>query len=145
MFRSRKKNHEPEYVRSARKKVRAKKWFYRHFSLYLVAIAFLASMNMLDNYMLEPWFLYPALSWGMVISLHYLWVFGFPGTKAGTKEWEEKELAREIARRAPAKPLAALPPEKKEDPSVNMDEHLELREVNKEEAKSPVYRTDDLV
>ena len=85
MFRSRKKNHEPEYVRAARKKVRAKKWFYRHFSLYTVVITFIASMNMLDNYMIEPWFLYPALSWGMVIALHYLWVFGFPGTKADRK------------------------------------------------------------
>mgnify|MGYP001796206854 CR=1 FL=1 len=145
MFSSRNKDREPEYVRAARKKVKAKKRFYRHFSLYAVIVAFLASINMLDNYMMEPWFLYPALSWGTLIALHYLWVFGFPGTKAGTREWEEKELAREIARRAPSKPIAALPPQKSEDSSVNMDEHLELREVKKEELKSPVYRTDDLV
>ncbi len=142
---ARKHNQEPEYVRSARKKVRSKKRFYRHFSLYAVFVAFIASINMLDNYMMDPWFLYPALSWGMVVAIHYLWIFGIPGSKAGTKEWEEQELARELARRAPSDPVAALPPEKADDPSVNMDEHLELREVKKEQVKSPVYRTDDLV
>lgn len=141
----RKKKNEPEHIRVARKKVRAKKFFYRHFSLYGIIVLFLFCINAMDNYLIEPWFMYPALSWGVFIAIHYVWVFGMPFTKAGTREWEERELAREIARLAPAEPVAALPPEKESTPEFSMDEHLELKEVSKEKSKKPVYRTDDLV
>lgn len=155
MLRRRKRNDEPDYVRAARKKVRAKKWFYRHLSVYGVIITFLFCINILEasqSGYYEMWFLYPALSWGVLIALHYLFLFGLPGSKAGTREWEERELAREIQRLAPDhlmnEPVAALPAENESDSRVNMDEHLELKEVQKEKSikkKSPVYRTDDLV
>ena len=153
MLRRRKRNDEPDYVRAARKKVRAKKWFYRHFSIYGVIILFLFSINMLEaaeSGWYEMWFMYPTLSWGVLIALHYIFVFGLPGTNAGTREWEERELAREIQRLAPDMPIetpvAALPAEQKSE-GLNMDDHLELREADKhkEKKKSPVYRTDDLV
>ena len=148
MFR-RNRTDEPDYVRAARKKVRAKKWFYRHFSVYGVIILFLACINILDSAQsgyYEMWFLYPALSWGVLVAIHYLFLFGLPFTKVGTREWEEQELAREIQRRAPQEPqpIAALPPEQ-EPEGLDIDEHLKLREVAKKKQKSPVYRTDDLV
>lgn len=141
----RNRKDEPEYIRKARKKVRAKKWFYRHFSVYGVIILFLFFMNMLEGGMNDPWFLYPALAWGVFIAIHYLFVFGLPGSNAGTKEWEERELARELAKMAPEETVVALPPERTESPEFNLDEHLELREVDKQKTKNPVYRTDDLV
>lgn len=147
--RRRNRTEEPDYVRAARRKVRAKKWFYRHFSVYGVIILFLFSINMLEaaeSGWYDMWFMYPALSWGVLIALHYIFIFGLPGTNAGTREWEERELAREIKRLAPEAPVAALPAEKKSE-GLNIDDHLELKEVRKVEQKekSPVYRTDDLV
>lgn len=140
----RNKKNEPDYVRQARRKVRAKKWFFRHFSIYLVAGFFFFSMNVLDNSLYEPWFLYPVLSWGTLVAIQYLWVFGLPFTKAGTREWEEREFARELAKRAPEAefPVQQLVAEKSR---VDMDDHLELQEVGKEKAPSPIYRADDLV
>lgn len=142
---ARKQTHEPDYVRVARRKVKAKKFFYRHFSIYGVFVLFFFSMNVLDNIVDDPWFMYPSLSWGVLVAIHYLLVFGLPGSKAGTKEWEERELAKEIARLAPNEPLVALPPSVEDDKSFSMDEHLELKEVAKEKETSTVYRTDDLV
>jgi hypothetical protein len=136
----------PDHIRQARRKVRAKKWFFRHFSLYLVASFFFFSMNILDNDLYEAWFLYPVISWGTLVAFQYLLVFGFPFTKAGTSEWEERELAREIARRAPAEYEEIAPPAPRHiapKKPVDMDDHLELQEVSK--VKKPIYRTDDLV
>ena len=146
MILRRNRKDEPEHIRLARRKVRSKKRFFRHFSVYGVFTLFLLGINMLDNFLLDPWFMYPALSWGTLVAIHYLWVFGLPGSNAGTREWEERELAREIERLAPEEPLAALPPEKplKAD-EFDLDAHLELREVSKEKAEVPVYRNDDLV
>ena len=96
----RNRRNEPEHVRQARRKVRSKKWFFRHFSIYLVISIFFFCMNMLDSPH-DPWFLYPVISWGTLIGIQYLWTFGLPFTKAGTREWEERELARELAKSAP--------------------------------------------
>lgn len=140
----RNKKNEPEHVRQARKRVRAKKWFYRHFSIYAVFSLFFFFMNMVIDGTHDIWFIYPVLSWGTIIATQYLMTFGLPFTKAGTKEWEEKELAKELAKVAPA----VLPLAQAIDKGVDMDEHLELREVAEvaaEKAKEPIYRTDDLV
>jgi hypothetical protein len=142
----RNRRNEPEHVRQARRKVRAKKWFFRHFSIYLAASFFFFSINMLDSGMYDPWFLYPVISWGTLIAIQYLWTFGMPFTKAGTREWEERELARELAKsghhyQEEEEPqLQRLMPE-----SVNMDDHLKLQEVSKEKVVDPIYRNDDLV
>ena len=140
----------PDHVRQARRKVRAKKFFYRHFAIFLASGFFFFSMNVLDNDLYEPWFLYPVISWGTLIVVQYLWTFGFPLTKAGTSEWEARELEREIAKRAPAAVLEAprdlsLPRTEpvKRSRKVDIDDRLELREVRK--SKQPAYRTDDLV
>lgn len=137
----------PDHVRQARRKVRAKKWFFRHFSIYLAVSFFFFSMNWMDDgFRGEVWFLYPVISWGTLIVIQYLWTFGFPFTKAGTREWEERELAREIAKRAPFEPAELPPPAPRRivaEKPLNIDDHLDLQEVSK--VKKPVYRTDDLV
>jgi hypothetical protein len=132
------KNSEPDYIRQARKKVRVKKWFYRHLSTYLAFIFFLFSINMVDDPS-DPWFLYPAVVFGGLLLLHYLWVFGLPFTKAGTREWEEQEVARELAKFTPQLPLAS------NSNQVDMDEHLELREIQPSKEAHPIYSKEDLV
>jgi len=138
--------NEPEHVRLARRKVRSKKWFFRHFSIYLAASFFFFSINMLDSGMYDTWFLYPVISWGTLVAIQYLWTFGLPFTKAGTREWEERELARELARSAPDyQEEQQVPVQRLISDSVNMDDHLELQEVSKEKVIDPIYRNDDLV
>lgn len=151
-MRRRKRNahsDEPEYIRKARKRVRARKGFIRHFSVYLVCIAFLFGINMLTD-PFEFWFLFPAMSWGVAIGIHYFSVYGLPFTDAGTEEWEQRELAKEIARRAPQREqqLPLLESSSSSSPSVDMDEHLELREVKrmeKRKEKLTGYQDEDFV
>lgn len=143
----RNRRNEPEHVRKARRKVRSKKWFFRHFSIYLVISIFFFCMNMLDSPH-DPWFLYPVISWGTLVAIQYLWTFGLPFTKAGTREWEERELARELAKSAPGyqdTKEEAPPVQRLVSSGVNIDDHLELQEVSKEKVAEPIYRNDDLV
>lgn len=147
MFR---KNKQLDAYGQARKKVRAKKLFYRHFSAYAVLILFFFLMNLTEG-LHDIWWIYPALSWGTLVLLHRLWVFGLPFTKAGTKEWEEKEIAREMAKINAPLPLAAAPqddllsaaPVIQE--SVDIDDHLELKEVARQKEELRAYGKDDFV
>ena len=50
--------------------------FYIHFIAYLGSIAFLALINMLMTTTRYPWFLWPALGWGLGLFFHYMGVFG---------------------------------------------------------------------
>jgi Na+/melibiose symporter-like transporter len=130
---------EQDHIRLARQRVRSKKRFFRHFSVFIAVIGFFFLMNIVTEPDGELWFIYPALVWGVPLAIHYLMVFGLPFTKAGTPEWEERELEREIQRMQPHLP----PPQRR--PLVNMDEHLELKTLAKEKATKSGYEADDLV
>ncbi len=82
--------------RKARRRVRAKKGFYYHFAVYFCIISFLAFVNVAD-FDGEVWFVYPMMAWGIAIAMHYVGVFGIPGSKKLlSKEWEEREMEREL-------------------------------------------------
>lgn len=133
---------EQDHIRLARQRVRSKKRFFRHFSVFIAVIGFFFLMNMAtDGPRGELWFIYPALVWGVPLTIHYLMVFGLPFTKVGTPEWEEQELEREIQRLQPHLP----PPQRR--PLVDIDEHLELKTLDKEKARAARggYADDDLV
>ena len=113
---------EEEIYRKAKKRVKAKKDFYWHFAVYLVIGAFFFAMNMFT--FKGFWFYYPMLCWGIAIAFHYLAVFGLPwGTLS--KEWEEKEIEREMNRR-----LKELP-EEIDEPLELPEDELELRDFKK--------------
>ncbi len=79
----------------ARKRVQAKKGFYTHFGIFAIVITFLAIINILtftDGF----WFLYPMFGWGVGVAIHYIGVFGFPGTKILSKEWEDDQMEKEM-------------------------------------------------
>ena len=44
----------------------------------------------------EIWFVFPMMGWGIGLTIHYLNVFGFPGSKVLGHDWEQKELEKEI-------------------------------------------------
>lgn len=150
--------NDQKLYRLAQRKAKAKKWFYRHLALYGVFSTFLLLMNLLDGGSLielwSLWALYPILSWGTVVAVHYLWLFGIPFLdKAGTREWEAAQVEREFAKlqAATGAPLPLQAPvsaaKKVAVNSQQLDEHLELREVPKKQKAllSDGYKQEDLV
>jgi signal transduction histidine kinase len=65
---------EEELVRRARRRARAEVGFYTHLMSYLGVMAFLALINLMTTR--YPWFLWPALGWGIGLFAHYMAVFG---------------------------------------------------------------------
>lgn len=87
---------EEEVVGRARRRARAEVGFYTHMMSYLGVIAFLALVNLLTTR--YPWFLWPALGWGIGLFSHYMAVFG--GRMMRERFWEpavEREVRREKA------------------------------------------------
>jgi 2TM domain len=116
--------------KKAKKRVQAKKGFYAHFTSYICTISFLFIINMLTSPM-HWWFYWPMLGWGIGIVSHYFGVFGLPGTHALSKDWEEREMERELRK---LEKKEGTPPYLREgnfDPDLNLDEHLELKELRK--------------
>lgn len=89
---------EDKIYELARKRVKEKKGFYLHFSVYLAVGAFFFIMNALTYYdSYEWWFFFPLMPWGVALTIHYFSVFGLPGG-ALSHDWEERELRKEIQR-----------------------------------------------
>lgn len=61
-------------LKRARRRARAEVGFYAHLMSYLGVIGFLALLNVLTAR--YPWFLWPALGWGLGLFAHYMAVFG---------------------------------------------------------------------
>ena len=114
---------EEEFLR-AKKRVKAKKSFYQHLMSYAIVNLFLLVLNLLTS----PgtlWFVYPLLGWGLGLAFHYVDVFGIPGFDILSKEWEEKELERELSQyRQQTTSTKAV-----KHPSTSKDKGLELKEL----------------
>ena len=65
---------EAAILKRARRRARAEVGFYAHLMSYLGVIGFLALINVLTAR--YPWFLWPALAWGLGLFAHYMAVFG---------------------------------------------------------------------
>ena len=73
----------------AARKVRSKKRFYRHFAVFLASMFLMFSINIFNyRWHVGVWAIYPLVTWGSMILLQYLLVFGFPITGALSEEWE---------------------------------------------------------
>ena len=110
------------------KKVKAKKGFYLHFGIYVIIIIFLAVINWLTGGRgrIDWWVAFPAVSWGAAVAIHALGVFIFSGDGVFGEEWENKKIEREMNKRGYSMDKA-LPAEE----TLDIDEHLELKEVEK--------------
>ena len=109
---------EDEYLK-AKKRVKAKKGFYWHLATFVIVNGFLFLINLLTSPG-DWWYLFPLISWGVSLVFHFIAVFGIPGLNFNNKEWEEKEIDKELRKRAPEAPLPTEP-----------DEELELKEFRK--------------
>lgn len=65
---------EQAILKRAKKRANAEYGFYSHLTSYLSVIAMLALINIFTTR--YPWFLWPALGWGIGIFSHYMAVFG---------------------------------------------------------------------
>jgi signal transduction histidine kinase len=65
---------EAAILRRARRRARAEVGFHAHLMSYLGVLAFLALINVMTSR--YPWFLWPALGWGIGLFSHYMAVFG---------------------------------------------------------------------
>jgi signal transduction histidine kinase len=65
---------EDDTLRRARRRAAAEVGFYTHLMSYLGVMAFLALINLFTTR--YPWFIWPALGWGMGLFSHYMAVFG---------------------------------------------------------------------
>jgi signal transduction histidine kinase len=67
-------SHEAQVLRRARRRAAAEAGFYTHLMSYLGVIAFLALINFFTTW--YPWFIWPALGWGIGLFSHWMAVFG---------------------------------------------------------------------
>jgi signal transduction histidine kinase len=80
-------------VRRARQRAAVEAGFYLHFVTYLGVIAFLALINLLTAR--YPWFIWPAMGWGIGVLSHYMAVFG---SRAVRERFFDRALERELRR-----------------------------------------------
>jgi signal transduction histidine kinase len=84
---------DAQVLARARRRARVEIGFYTHLMSYLGVIAFLALINLLTTS--YPWFIWPALGWGIGIFSHYMAVFG---GKVMRERYFEPAVEREVRR-----------------------------------------------
>ncbi len=68
--------------------------FFRHLRTYIVVNFFMLLINIFDG---EPFGWMPVIFlWGIGLGLHYLKVFGLPGSGIFSRDWEQKLIEKEI-------------------------------------------------
>ena len=82
-----------ERLRRARRRAAAEVGFYSHLMSYLGVMAFLALINLLTTR--YPWFIWPALGWGIGLFAHYMAVFG---SRLLRERYFDPALEREVRR-----------------------------------------------
>jgi len=94
--REERKDEDPEQVvlRRARRRAAAVVAFYAHLATYVGVIALLALINLLTSPM-YPWFLWPAMGWGIGVFSHYTAVFGSAWVK---ERFFDPAVEREVRR-----------------------------------------------
>ncbi|MBI3785706.1 MAG: 2TM domain-containing protein [Deltaproteobacteria bacterium] len=84
---------DDEVLRKARRRAKAEAGFYMHLMSYLGVLAFLALINIMTTS--YPWFLWPALGWGIGLFSHYMAVFASHMVR---QRYFEPAVQREVRR-----------------------------------------------
>ncbi len=111
------KKNEPDIYQEARRRVAEKAKFYKHLYFYLIFNGIFFIMALFRGRPFMP--LTVAIFWGIGVMFHYLKVFGIPGSGILSKEWEDREINKEIHRM------------KGESKDLSPDEKMELKELRK--------------
>jgi len=114
----------------AKKRVEAKREFYRHLGSYFVMSTFFFLLNAVTSFG-NWWFYWPMLGWGLAVLFHYVDVFGIPGIDPMTPEWEEQQMRREMRR---------LEREERPRRPASSDDRLDLRPLEKKRPPAPSPR-----
>lgn len=134
---------QKEIYKQAKERVEQKKGFYRHLAAYIAVGCFFLVMNIVTwNEEGKVWFFFPLLPWGIGVVIHYLNVFGFPGTGVLSQDWEQRELEREAGRLR--RKYAEEGPVEDASSSEEEAEGLDLEKVKRKE-KSGRWENEDLV
>lgn len=96
--------NESEIFKEAKRRVKQRAKFYKHLYIYVIVngVFILLSLFRGRPFMTSPM----ALFWGIGLCFHYLKVFGLPGSGILSKEWEDREIRREMDRLQGKKPHA---------------------------------------
>ena len=136
---------EHEIRKKAWKKVKSIKRFYIHAFTFVVLGVFFFFMNMATDPW-DMWFYFPMMPWAVLLSFHYLFVFGIPGTRLLSREWEEDEFERQMDKLEGNMPYRYSSPYRKgrylEYTELSDEDALELRKIQKEAGK---YFNEDFV
>ena len=128
--------YNEEAEKRIKKRVKAKKAFLTHLSVYIsVGIFFLLIDLVTRSGGDDLWFFFPMIPWGMGLMIHYFISFGLPGSEELISRWELEEAAREL------KQTKSNTPKSLE--SGQQEDQLELREIERE--ASARYEDRDLV
>lgn len=127
--------------KKAKKRVAQKKGFYSHLGSFIAVNLFLFLLNIL-TFEGDLWFFFPLISWGVGLLIHYFTVFGLPGTKVLSREWEEEELDKEIEHLERMKYKTQVRDQLLESKPEKSDQ-LELRDLKKQ--KEELFDEEDLV
>ena len=127
----------------AKKRVKTKKEFYEHLTVYIVMSAFFFLINAVTSFG-NWWFHWPILGWGLGVMFHYFDVFGLPGVGTMSQDWENRAIEEEMERMDQEdyhqhRPRKALPPQ-----GVDGEDRLELRDLEKKKDR-PTWDEDELV
>jgi len=120
-----------EFHKIARRKIRRKKWFLRHFALFIgCAVVFLISgitgMNFSWRHLVWNLGNGPLVFWLGIIIFHYLVVYGFPFTGALSGKWEEKEMKKELNKLYTSNPI-----DEEDYQGLTFEDRLELKELDR--------------
>ncbi len=142
MARKRRYEHPNPYVRSAQKRIRQKKRFYRHLKSYLIVNTMMSLLIFFDSGSSKDWM--PVwILWGIGLAFQYFNTFGFFGIGRLDEEWERRELEKELQRRGmdPAKVIDT-------EDELDLEEFRRRRaepEIEPEELPGKKYREEDLL
>lgn len=113
--------------RAARKQVKKKKGVFIHLAVFLSTALFFFLMNFVTSPD-DWWWFFPMLPWGMGLAIHYLVVFGFPGSGVLSREWEEKELQKELQQRGLAQKYHQELPAPEEEELFDLGQPQKMRQ-----------------
>ncbi len=123
------------YLKEAQKRVKRKKGFFFHLASYVITGTFFLSLNM-ATFEGDVWFHFPMMAWGVGLAFHYLGVFGVPFFGSLDKQWEQKEIERELARMGKSKgyapPTALQTGSSHEIDELDLDNHYPFEKKEKE-------------
>lgn len=130
-------DYDEEDYRAAQKRVKEKRQYFQSLVSYVIVIGFLAFINLFTSprYL---WFLWPAMGWGIGLAFQTMKLYG--GSAMG-RDWEEKEMEKELRRRKPRARRRELPAPR---PDLLSDEEI-VRERLKPKSTRRDYGDDEFV